>query len=470
MTEERPQDQDIVIIGATGDLARRKLFPALYRLFERREEVPEGRIIGYGRKRVADDAFRDLARAAVEASGQRVDDATWKRFAQRLTYVSGEEGGYDELARRCQQLSRLIYLATPPSTYPALVEELERQDLIKGTRLLIEKPFGRDLGSARALEGALDRVFEERQIFRIDHYLGKETVQNILVFRFGNSVFERVWNRDAVDHIQITLAETIGIEGRSSFYEETGAIRDVVQNHLFQVLSLLTMEPPASFDAESLREERSKLFYAMKPVDPEHVVRGQYTRGEIDGREAPGYRDEEGVGAESLTETFAAMKISIDNWRWAGVPFYLRAGKRLPRRAVEVQISFRDAPIRFFASSGLAELPPNHLSLTIEPDEAITFVFLAKVPGQEIRVRPARMEFAQGESILGTPEEAYERLLWDAMAGDHTLFARADSVERAWEVLQPVLEQQPPLHYYQAGTWGPPEADGLIAPRRWHLR
>jgi glucose-6-phosphate 1-dehydrogenase len=470
MTEARPEDQDIIIIGATGDLARRKLFPALYGLFVRREELPEGRIIGFARSKLEDDEFRELARTAVEASGEDVDDATWKEFAQRLIYVSGEDGGYEALARRAQQSSRLIYLATPPSTFPALVEALEENNLVRGTRILIEKPFGRDLDSARALEATLDRFFDERQIFRIDHYLGKETVQNILIFRFGNSVFERVWNRDAIEHVQITLAETIGIEGRSSFYEETGAIRDVFQNHLFQVLSLLTMEPPASFDAESLREERSKLFYAMKPVDPAHVVRGQYVSGAIDGRDVRGYREEEGVAGESLTETFAAMKVSIDNWRWAGVPFYLRAGKRLPRRAVEIEISFRDAPIRFFASAGLAELPPNHLSLGIEPDESITFVFLAKVPGSEIRVQPARMEFSYGETFVGTTAQAYERLLWDAMAGDHTLFARADSVERAWEILQPVLETPQPLHFYQAGTWGPPEADAIIAPRRWHLR
>jgi glucose-6-phosphate 1-dehydrogenase len=470
MTEARPEDQDIVIIGATGDLARRKLFPALYRLFERREELPEGRIIGFARSKLGDDAFCQLARTAVQSSGQPVNEQTWAKFAQRLTYVSGEEGGYAEIAHRCQQTSRLIYLATPPSTYPTLVEELDRQNLVKGTRLLIEKPFGRDLASARALEDTLDLFFDEAQIFRIDHYLGKETVQNILVFRFANSIFERVWNRDAIDHIQITLAESIGIEGRSSFYEETGAIRDVVQNHVFQVLSLLTMEPPASFDAESLREERSKLFYAMKPIDPAHVVRAQYARGTIDGKEVPGYREEEGVDEASTTETFASMKVAIDNWRWAGVPFYLRSGKRLPRRAVEIEVSFRDAPIRFFASAGLAELPPNHLSLGIEPDESITFVFLAKVPGSEIRVQPARMEFAYGETFIGTTAQAYERLLWDAMAGDHTLFARADSVERSWEVLQPVLDAELPLHFYQAGTWGPPEADAMIAPRRWHLR
>jgi len=470
MIEARLDDQDIIVIGATGDLARRKLFPALYNLFLRRHELPDGRIIGFARSALTDDAFRGFARQAVEASGERIDEVVWKEFSQRLVYVSGDDGGYAGLARRATQSSRLVYLATPPSTFPAIVEALDENDLTRGTRLLIEKPFGRDLDSARALEATLDRVFHERQIFRIDHYLGKETVQNILVFRFGNSVFERVWNRDAIEHVQITLAETIGIEGRASFYEETGAIRDVFQNHLFQVLSLLTMEPPASFDAEALREERSKLFYAMKPVDPAQVVRGQYVGGAIAGRDVAGYREEEGVPAESLTETFAAMQLSIDNWRWAGVPIFLRAGKRLPRRAVEVEISFREAPIHLFASAGLAELPPNHLTLCIEPDESITFVFLAKVPGDEIRVQPARMEFSYGETFLGTSAQAYERLLWDAMSGDHTLFARADSVERAWEVLQPVLDAPPQLHFYQAGTWGPPEAEALIAPRRWHLK
>jgi glucose-6-phosphate 1-dehydrogenase len=469
MTQRLPEDQDIIIIGATGDLARRKLFPALYGLFAHRGELPEGRIIGFARSPLEDEAFRKLVRGAIEATGQYIDEPIWNDFCRRLVYVSGESDGYAGLARRAQQPNRLVYLATPPSTFAPIIEALDDYDLVRGTRVLIEKPFGRDLHSARQLEMTLDRVFDEWQIFRIDHYLGKETVQNILVFRFGNSVFERVWNRDAISHIQITLAEKIGIEGRSAFYEETGAVRDVVQNHLFQVLSLLTMEPPASLDPEAVRDERSKLFYAMKPLRPEDVVRGQYTRGNVDGREAPGYRDEEGIDPGSDTETFAAMKLHVDNWRWAGVPFFLRTGKRMPRRATEIEIAFRDVPIRFFESAGLAELPQNHLSLTIEPDQSITFVFLAKVPGPEIRVRPARMQFGFGE-FMGKLEDPYERLLWDSMAGDHTLFARADSVERSWEVIQPVLDQPPPLRFYESGTWGPPEAGAIIAPGRWHLR
>ncbi len=469
MTQQLPEDQDIIIIGATGDLARRKLFPALFGLFAHRGELPEGRVIGFARGKLEDDAFRKLVRGAVEAAGVYIDERVWREFAKRLIYVSGDSEGHEGLARRAQQSNRLVYLATPPSTFASIIEALDDYDLVRGTRVLIEKPFGRDLHSARQLELTLDRVFDEWQIFRIDHYLGKETVQNILVFRFGNAVFERVWNRDAIDHIQITLAEKIGIEGRSAFYEETGAVRDVVQNHLLQVLSLLTMEPPASLDPEAIRDERSKLVYAMKPVCPEDVVRGQYTRGDVEGREVPAYREEAGIDPNSDTETFAAMKVCVDNWRWAGVPFYLRTGKRMPRRATEIEISFRDVPIRFFESAGLADLPPNHLTLTIEPDQSITFVFLAKVPGPDVRVRPARMQFAFGD-FMGKQEDAYERLLWDAMAGDHTLFARSDSVERSWEVVQPIIEKPPPLRYYEAGTWGPPEAGSIINPGKWHLR
>jgi glucose-6-phosphate 1-dehydrogenase len=469
MIDGRPRDQDIVIIGATGDLARRKLFPALYGLFLQSDALPSaGRIIGFARRSMSDDDFRSLAAMAVRHYAKRFDETSWTTFAQRLTYISADDVGYERLASECEQPERLVYLATPPSTYPAIIEALTQQHLVEGTKLLIEKPFGRDLYSAQQLEHTLDAVFHESQIFRIDHYLGKETVQNILVFRFGNSVFERVWNRDAIESVQITLAETIGIEGRAAFYEETGALRDVIQNHVLQVLSLLTMEPPASFTAEALREETSKLLYAMKPLDPADVIRGQYTRGMISGRETLGYREEEGVDPQSDTETFAALKAQIDNWRWAGVPFYLRSGKRLQRRATEIQISFRDVPIRFFASAGVGELPPNHLSICIEPDQTITFVFLAKTPGPEIRVRPARMEFGYGDGF--TPEEAYQRLIWDAMDGDHTLFARTDGVMRSWEILQPVLDVPAALYPYEAGSWGPPEVDQIVSPGRWHLR
>jgi glucose-6-phosphate 1-dehydrogenase len=471
MSLQRPEDQDIIIVGTTGDLARRKLLPALYNLFLADLLPAQGHIIGYARTNWSDDQFREAAAAAVqEFSRTGLDAKAWSAFAQRLTYVSAGSGGLTEVKRRCTQPARLVYLAVAPSVFGSTVRALSEQKMAQGTRLIVEKPFGRDLKSSRELERALHEVFDESQIFRIDHYLGKETVQNVLVFRFGNSAFERLWNRDAIDHVQVTVAESIGIEGRGPFYEETGALRDMIQNHVFQVLSLLTMEPPASFKPEAIRDEKAKLFYAMQPLQPAKVVRGQYTRGRIDGEEVPGYREEEGVSPDSSTETFVALRLHIDNWRWAGVPFFLRTGKRLPRRSTEIEIAFRDVPVHFFHGTGVAELPPNHVTLCVQPDESITFAFLAKAPGPEINVQPVRMQFSYGESFMVQPAEAYERLLHDALAGDHTLFARADGVDRCWAVVQPVLDATLPVHFYPAGTWGPPEADELIAPRGWHVR
>ncbi len=470
MSLRAPADQDIVIIGATGDLARRKLLPALYNLHLEGLLPVQGKIIGYARTARSDDEFRgDAADAVNEFSRTGLDEKAWANFAERLTFISAEPDGFAGIRRRCEQPRRLVYLATPPSTFPATVQALGEQHLVEGTRLVVEKPFGRDLASAQALDTALHEVFEESQIFRIDHYLGKETVQNILVFRFGNSAFERVWNRDAIDYVQITVAESIGIEGRSAFYEEVGALRDIIQNHVFQVLSLLTMEPPSSFEPEAIRDEKVKLFHAMKPLNPANVVRGQYTSGRIGDEQVPGYLEEAGVGADSSTETFVALQLHIDNWRWAGVPFFLRTGKRLPRRATEVVVSFRDIPVRFFEGTGVQQLPANHLTLSIQPDEKITFAFLAKVPGPDIKVKPVQMSFSTGETVA-QPAPAYERLLHEAMDGDHTLFARGDGVRRAWAVVQPVLDAMPPVRPYPAGSWGPPEADELIAPRTWHLR
>ena len=471
MSLQAPEHQDIIIVGATGDLARRKLLPALYNLHLEGLLPAVGRIIGYARTKRSDDEFRAAAAAAVkEFSRTGLDKGAWASFAERLTFVWAESDGFAGVRRRCEQPARLVYLATPPSSFPATVRALGEQDLVEGTRLLVEKPFGRDLASAEALDTTLHRVFEESQIFRIDHYLGKETVQNILVFRFGNSIFERVWNRDVIDHVQITVAESIGVEGRGAFYEEVGALRDIIQNHVFQVLSLLTMEPPASFDPEGIRDEKVKLFHAIQPLDPANVVRGQYTSGRLNDERVLGYREEVSVDAQSSTETFVALQLHIDNWRWAGVPFLLRTGKRLPRRATEVLISFRDIPIRFFEGTGVQQLPTNHLTISIQPDEEITFAFLAKVPGPEIKVKPVRMSFSYGDAFMGQPAEAYERLLHEAMDGDHTLFARGDGVERAWTVVQPVLNAMPPVCSYPAGSWGPPEADELIAPRTWSLR
>jgi glucose-6-phosphate 1-dehydrogenase len=471
MSLRRPADQDIVIIGATGDLSRRKLLPALYNLFAVDELLPpSGEIIGVGRGQLTGDDFRSMSLEAVRTfSRTPVDHKAWKAFAGRLAFVSAGPEDYADVARRCEQPSRLVYPAVPPSALPRVVQALAKHQLVQGTRLVVEKPFGRDLASAQELDRMLREVFDEPQILRIDHYLGKETVQNILVFRFGNALFERVWNRDAVDHVQITVAESIGVEGRGAFYEESGALRDIIQNHVLQVLSLLAMEPPSAFHGEAVRDEKAKLMKAVQPVEPNCVVRGQYTAGRIDGANVPGYREEEDVVPDSPTDTFAALELHIDNWRWAGVPFLLRTGKRLPRRATEVKIAFRDAPIQFFDGTEVGELPANHLALSIQPDESITFAFLAKAPGPEVTVKPVHMEFSYGDSFMVKPSEAYERLLHDAMDGDHTLFAREDSVELAWRVLQPVLDAMPPVCFYPAGTWGPREAETLIAPRTWHL-
>jgi glucose-6-phosphate 1-dehydrogenase len=472
MSLAKPADQDIIIVGATGDLARRKLLPALYNLHATNDLLPEnGRIIGYARSQLSDEEFRARAADGVrEFSRTGFDEKAWAAFAERLTFVCADPDGFPGLLARCEQPSRLIYLSIPPSAFPTTIRDLGECGMAKDSRLIVEKPFGWDLESSRALSATLLEVFHETQIFRIDHYLGKETVQNILVFRFGNSMFERVWNRDAIDHIQITVAESLGIEGRGAFYEEVGALRDIIQNHVFQVLSLLTMEPPSSFQPEAIRDEKAKVFYAMQPLDPSSMVRGQYTGGRVNGEQVPGYREEEGVSPGSNTETYAAIQLCIDNWRWAGVPFYLRTGKRLPRRETEVLVSFKDVPICFFSETGIEELPANHLTIGIQPDEEITFAFLAKVPGPEIQVKPVRMDFSYGESFMVQPAEAYERLLHDALDGDHTLFARGDSVERAWTVVQPVLDSMPPVRAYPAGTWGPPEADALIAPRKWYSR
>ncbi len=467
MTFGPPESQDVVIIGATGDLARRKLLPALYNLYLEGLLPEEGRIIGFARGASDDAKFRDLAaRAISEFSRTPRDEVRWPQFASRLHYVSGEQG-FAGVKARCTAPDRLIYLAVPPSAFPATIKSLGAAGLAEGTRLVVEKPFGSDVESARMLGEAIHAVFAESQVFRIDHYLGKETVQNIFVFRFANSAFERVWNRDAIDHVQFTVAESIGIEGRGSFYEETGALRDILQNHVFQVLALLTMEPPSSISSEPVRDEKIKLFRAMRPLTVEDTVRGQYTRSNVAGAAVPGYREEPEVAPDSQTETFAAVRLHIDNWRWAGVPFFLRTGKRLPRHATEVVVSFREAPIPMFAGTAVEQLPPNRLTIVIQPQEQIRFEFMAKVPGPQLDVEPVTMEFSYDTAFKAVPAEAYERLLHDAMDGDATLFARADSVERAWEVVEPILSAMPPVALYPAGTWGPPEADALIAPRTW---
>ena len=462
--------QDIVIFGGTGSLARLKLFPALYDLTADGLMPPAGRIIGLARSPMSTGAYRELARQAAQMHARnRYDEDTWSKLAERLDFVTLDDEGYKNLETVLTQPERLVYLAIPPSAFGPTARALAEQGLVEGTRLLIEKPFGRDLQSAIDLDRELREVLEEEQIFRIDHSLGKETVQNILVFRFGNSVFERVWHRDAIDHIEVNVAESDGIGGRGAFYEEVGALRDIVQNHQLQILSILTMEPPASFEAEAIRDEKSKLLRAIKPLDPADIVRGQYMRGRINGHEVPGYREEEKVPPDSDVETYVAARVEIENWRWAGVPIFLRTGKRLPFKATAIEIAFKDVPRSYFGGTAPAGLRPNSLALNIQPKEEINFSFVAKVPGPSINVKPVTMTFKYEGNFSAEPAEAYQRLIHDAMAGDATLFVRSDSVERAWRIVQPALDNPPPLYPYEAGTWGPPAADKLVAGYDWHV-
>ncbi len=471
MTLQPPPDQDLIIVGATGDLARRKLLPAIYNLHLAGLLPACGDVVGYSRDSLSTDEFRAFVKQSIaQFSRTPLDEPAWASLAPQLHYAGLGQEGIAEVARHCTYPQRLLYLAIPPSAFEEVIRGLKGYPVVNGTRVVVEKPFGYDTASARRLNGTLHEVFDESQIFRIDHYLGKETVQNILVFRFGNSVFERIWNRDAIEYVQITVAESIGVEGRGAFYEEVGALRDIIQNHVLQMTALLAMEPPFSFSAEPVRDEKAKVFHAMRPIIPADVVRGQYIAGTADGKPVPGYTEEGGVAPGSRMETFAAMRLFIDNWRWSGVPFYLRTGKRLPQRATEVEVNFRRPPLSLFRELGVEDLQSNHLTLCIQPGESITFEFNTKVPGPEMELRTEPMVFSYEHSFMKEPDEAYERLLHDAMFGDHTLFVREDAVEQAWRVIEPVLTQPPPVHPYPAGTWGPPEAAALIKPYSWHLQ
>jgi len=493
----------IVIFGASGDLANRKLIPALYDLSAHACLAPRFAIVGFARTRLSDDAFRSAAAEATRKASQvgSVDEEKWREFAKSLAYVAGEyhhPEAFQRLAARLEALdrerglggNRLFYLATPPEIYPLVIEQLGRAGLAKhpqgksSVRIIIEKPFGRDLESAKRLNETVLRVFDESQVYRIDHYLGKEAVQNLLVFRFGNGIFEPLWSRNYVDHVQITAAEALGVERRAAFYETTGAVRDMIQSHVLQLTSLVALEPPAAFDATAVRNEKIKVLQSIRPYTPEavsrHVVRGQYGPGAIDGVAVPGYRQEPGVKPDSVTETFAAAKLAIDNWRWAGVPFYLRTGKRLARRVTEIAIQFRSAPRVVFRGR---DVEPNWLVLNIQPDEGISIVFGAKLPGAEMRIKSVTMDFCYRTSFGPGSRSAYATLLNDCMRGDATLFDRADSVEAAWALVDPILDawQQPPASSkasaattplfpnYAAGGWGPREADELMERdgRRW---
>ncbi len=489
-----PEPCAVVVFGATGDLTARKLVPALYNL-ARERQLPAGfSVVGFARRDWSDEQFRQIMREAVaQHSREPLREDIWDEFARGLHYVRStfdDLNGYLHLSERLGKQdhahgaagNRLFYLATPPADYAGIVQRLGEAGLVRGgqaggwSRLVIEKPYGRDLPSARELDASVRMVFRERQIFRIDHYLGKETVQNILVFRFGNGIFEPLWNRGYVDNVQISVAESVGIEGRGGYYEVSGALRDMVQNHLLQVLALIAMEPVASFSGDSVREEKAKVFQSIRPIEDiaADTVRAQYTAGAILGEAVPGYRDETGVLADSRTETFVAMRLLIDNWRWAGVPFYLRTGKRLPKRATEVAITFKHAPLHLFGEISGDNPAPNLLVLRIQPDEGISLRFGAKVPGTRADVRPVHMDFRYGSAFGVEAPEAYERLLLDAMLGDPTLFTRWDSVEAAWSLLTPVLRawdaSTSPLQSYEAGTWGPDAAAQLVERdgRLWH--
>jgi glucose-6-phosphate 1-dehydrogenase len=477
----------VVIFGAAGDLTKRKLVPALYNLAQDRLLPAEFAIIGTARQVMNDEEFRTRMREAVAEYGadKSVDENVWQSFAEGLFYLPGEFGEEETYERLKQTLervdrerrtagNRIFYLSTAPDFFGPIAEQLSKAGLAQPegsgwTRVIVEKPFGHDLESARSLNEELARVFKEEQVYRIDHYLGKETVQNLLVFRFANSIFEPLWNHQYIDHVQITNAEAIGVEGRGGYYESAGVVRDMIQNHVFQITSLIAMEPPASLSANAVRDEKIKAMQAVRPIPPERLdefaARGQYGPGYVLGEGVPGYRQETGVNPESSTETFAALKLYFDNWRWAGVPFYIRSGKRLPKRVTEIAIQFKDVPHRLFTATD-APLEPNVLVIRVQPNEGITLRFGAKLPGQLTRIRWVNMDFRYGSSFGVQPPEAYERLLLDCMLGDSTLYARRDMTERGWEIVTPVLEawKKPATDFpnYAAGTWGPEAAFDLI--------
>ena len=486
----------MIICGATGDLTERKLAPALYNCFLDGNLPPEFTGVGFARREWTDDQFRDHLLDGINkfSRNRPVKPEIWKSIAPTIEYQRGDfndPAAYDELARRLDRIdrdrgtagNRLFYLAVPPNLYPEIVSHLQRAGLAAGgdrrhtgtkrgwTRVIVEKPFGYDLASARTLNRVIAEVFDEDQVFRIDHYLGKETVQNLSVFRFGNGLFEPIWNRRYIDSVQITVAETVGVEGRGEFYDQTGALRDVVQNHGFQLMAMFAMEPPVEFNAEDLRDEKLKVLRGIKPMRTEdvalNVVRGQYVSGWVEGERIASYRDAPEVAPASETETYVALKLAIDSWRWAGVPFYLRTGKTLPSRVTEIAVQFRRAPLSLFKSAGVNQVDPNVLAIRVQPDEGILLRFGAKVPGQGLQIRTVNMDFRYGQSFAVDSPDAYETLLIDAMIGDASLFTRADEVERAWEILDPILGawesgQGGPIHFYAAGSWGPPAADELI--------
>jgi glucose-6-phosphate 1-dehydrogenase len=458
----------IVLFGATGDLARRKLLPALFRLGQT-AAMPEYAIVGTSTTALTDQEFRALARDACEEFGRGpIDPSAWEAFADRLTWADqaqGPSGLAAAVARAGAELSgepcRLHYLSVPPGAAHDVLRTIDEAGLVERSRVVLEKPFGSDLSTARELNAALHEVFGEEQIFRIDHYLGKEAAQNILALRFANGLFEPIWNRHHIDHVQIDVPESIGLEGRGAFYEQTGAYRDMVVTHLLQVLGFVAMEPPPLLAPGSISEEKDKVFRSLQPIDPATVVRGQYE----------GFCFEPGVDPDCKTETFIALRCEVDNWRWAGVPFYLRTGKRMAERARIISIAFNEPPQSMFPpGSGVGESGPDHLTFDLEDESRVSLSFYGKRPGPGIRLEKLSMQFSMSETEHYIDSlEAYERLILDAMAGDHTLFTTADGIERLWEVSAPLLESPPEVIPYPVGSWGPEAVHDLIAPKRWRL-
>jgi len=482
----------IVIFGASGDLAKRKLIPAIYELAREKLLDEKSYVVGYSRSPMSDEQFRKVAREAIEkhARTKPIDEQVWKSLEPRFYYTQADYGSKEDHARVGSTLgrldekfkssgNRLFYLATPPETFDDIVTRLGERELVeKGQnrdpktwhRIILEKPFGRDLASAKALNDLLHKYFTEEQVFRIDHYLGKETVQNLMVLRFANAVFEPIWSYKYIDHVQITVAETLGVGTRGGYYDQSGALRDMVQNHLFQLMALVAMEPPASLDAISIRDEKVKVFKSIRPIRPDQVdalaVRGQYGGGEANGEKTAGYRKEKDVPPDSKTETFAATKMFIDNWRWSGTPFYLRTGKFLPEKISEVVVRFRSPPLTLFQKQCESPVYPNDLIIRVQPDEGISWRLNGKVPGGSVNIKPVALDMFYKTTFHKEPPEAYERLLLDAMQGDQTLFIRGDEVEAAWAVIDRIeqgwRESKKEPQEYKPGTWGPKGATELI--------
>jgi len=459
--------QVVILVGATGDLSRRKLLPGLFHLCSA-GFIPGCRIIGLSLDDINADDFRKIAREAIDRSDRKVTEATWCAFADSLDYVPLAAGAAPlkaavEAAEKtfAGESRRVHYLSVPPSAALPAVRLLAEAELVGACRIIMEKPFGTDLPSAVSLNAKLHEVFSEDQIFRIDHFLGKEAAQNILAFRFGNGLFEPIWNRNFIDHIQIDVPETLGLGRRAAFYEQTGAYRDMVVTHLFQILGFVAMEPPTALDPAPISEEKNKVFRSMLPIEPRDVVRGQYT----------GYRDEDGVDPESDTETFIALKCMIDNWRWAGVPFFLRTGKRLAEGQRIISIAYREPPKSMFpAGSGVGAQGPDHLTFDLADASKMSLSFYGKRPGPGMRLDKLSLQFAMHDTgWIGDVLEAYERLILDAMRGDHTLFTTAEGIERLWEVSSPLLENPPPVRLYEQGSWGPKSIHQLVAPHAWRL-